>query len=235
MSNHLRQRTQRGQFQRTPQVYGQSVLGAPLLYFAAETKSENKGLILAGTHGDETASIATLSCALRSLNIGYLAHDVILSMNPDGNQLGTRSNARGVDLNRNFATSNWQPGGTVYRWNSLQKERDVDIGTGEHGNSEPETQALCELIKTLQPAWICSFHEPLACIDDPKHSELGKWLSQAFNYPLVEDVGYATPGSFGTWCDENGFSCVTVEFDAISADKASEDHLDAMIALLRKA
>ncbi|GAL30992.1 gamma-D-glutamyl-meso-diaminopimelate amidase [Vibrio variabilis] len=42
---------------------------------------EERGLILAGTHGDETASTVALSCALRSLPSEYLKHDVILSMN----------------------------------------------------------------------------------------------------------------------------------------------------------
>ncbi len=36
-------------------------------YFPAQVESESQSLIIAGTHGDETASIAGLSCALRSL------------------------------------------------------------------------------------------------------------------------------------------------------------------------
>ncbi|MGB2078651.1 MAG: murein tripeptide amidase MpaA [Vibrio sp.] len=232
MPNPQRARENRGQFQSKPQVYGYSVLGAPLLYFPAANKNQHTGLVIAGTHGDEAASIVTLSCALRSIEASSLKHDVILCMNPDGSQLGTRANANGVDLNRNFATQNWQSGGTVYRWNSQAKERDVNIGTGDAPNSEPETQALCDLILKRQPAWICSFHEPLACIDDPKQSQLGQWLSQAFQYPLVKDVGYQTPGSFGTWCEEHNYLCVTAEFAPISADKATEQHLNAMIALL---
>lgn len=232
MPTQLRPQKLRGQFHHKPSIYGYSVLGAPLLYFPAQNQTASTGLIIAGTHGDEAASIATLSCAVRSIENGSLHHHVILCVNPDGCQLGTRGNANSVDLNRNFATDNWKSGGTVYRWHSDAPKRDVAIKTGEYGNSEPETKALCDLIFKLQPQWICSFHEPLACIDDPNTSKLGQWLSELFIYPLVTDVGYQTPGSFGTWCHEHHFQCVTVEFAPISADFAYQHHLDAMIELL---
>lgn len=232
MAINLRARQQRGQFEHKPINYGHSVLGAPLYYFPAQIEDKNTGLIIAGTHGDETASIVSLSCALRSIEQGQLRHHVILSMNPDGNQLGTRSNANGVDLNRNFASQNWQQGGTVYRWSTDEPERDVQIGTGEFGNSEPETQALCQLIEQLHPAWITSFHEPLACIDDPSHSPLAKWLANKMNLPMVEDVGYGTPGSFGSWCEEHDLLCVTVELPPVSADYACEHYLDVLMELL---
>ena len=130
-------RTERAAFSIKPLSYGKSVLGAPLLYFPAQIESESRGLILAGTHGDETASIAGLSCALRSLPAANLRHDVILSMNPDGNQLGTRANANQVDLNRAFPTQNWTENGTVYRWSSHTPVRDVKVKTGQANQLEP--------------------------------------------------------------------------------------------------
>ncbi|MFV0573905.1 MAG: murein tripeptide amidase MpaA [Vibrio sp.] len=232
MSVVLRTRQQRAHFSLQPQIYGKSVLGAPLLYFPAQVQTEKSGLIIAGTHGDETASIVSLSCALRSIENGQLRHHVILSMNPDGNQLGTRANANEVDLNRNFASENWQSGGTVYRWSTHEPERDVEVGTGDAPNSEPETAALCQLIEQLQPAWVTSFHEPLACIDDPSFSPLAKWLSDKFQLPMVEDVGYDTPGSFGSWCAERDLLCVTVEFPPVSGDYACEHYLKGLIELL---
>jgi len=228
-----RPRHQRGHLPAGCKQYGNSVLGAPLLYFPATAISSNAGLIIAGTHGDENAAMVALSCALRTLKPGTPHHHVVLAVNPDGCQLGLRANANGVDLNRNFASTNWQAGETVYRWNSQAAERDVILSTGQTPASEPETQALCQLIDTLQPAWVVSFHDPLGCIDDPQHSELGQWLSDRFQLPLVSDVGYATPGSFGSWCAERNLPCITAEFPPISADEASERYLDAMIDLLR--
>jgi len=227
----LRPRTQRGHFCHPRLQYGQSELGAPLFYFPAQSGAGH-GMVMAGTHGDEVAAVVALSCALRSLPPERLRHHVILAVNPDGCQLGLRANARGVDLNRNFATNNWDAGGSVYRWNSAAEARDVRLGTGSAAGSEAETHALCQLIDRLQPAWVVSIHEPLACVEDPDNCALGQWLSRGLQLPLVTDVGYLTPGSFGTWCAERKLPCITVEFPPVSADAACEDYLQALTELL---
>ncbi len=230
--SRLHSRPQRGKLATAWQQYGASVLGAPLLWFPAPAADGDSGLILAGTHGDETAAVVTLSCALRTLQQQHRRHHVVLAMNPDGCQLGLRANARGVDLNRNFPAANWQAGETVYRWNTQADERDVVLSTGDTPASEPETQALCDLIHQLRPKWVVSFHEPLACIDDPQRSALGHWLAQQMALPLVTSVGYATPGSFGSWCADLALPCITAELPAIAADAATEQYLQAMIDLL---
>ncbi|WON78673.1 murein tripeptide amidase MpaA [Serratia sp. UGAL515B_01] len=225
-------RSERGQLAMTAESYGKSHLGAPLLYFPAATRSAETGLVIAGTHGDENATLVTLSCALRSIAHEQLLHDVILAINPDGCQLGLRSNANGVDLNRNFPSANWRAGDTIYRWNCASETRDVKLSTGGRPGSEPETQALCHLIHRVKPNWVVSFHEPLACIEDPDNSRLGVWLAHRFALPLVTSVGYETPGSFGSWCADLSLPCITAEFPPISADAASEKYLNAMVRLL---
>lgn len=230
----LRPRTKRASFPIKPIQYGLSVLGAPLLYFQSPKPKKLSGLIIAGTHGDDNASMVALSCALRSMDISQLQHHVLLAMNPDGCQLGTRTNAKNVDLNRNFATRNWQIKNTVYRWNNKIDVRDVQVKTGSCPASEPETQALCALIKKLKPCFIVSFHEPIACIDDPIQSDLGYWLAAQLSLPLVSNIGYASPGSFSTWCAEHGYPCITAELPAISADLATEQYLIPLIKLLSK-
>ncbi|WJV68791.1 murein tripeptide amidase MpaA [Pectobacteriaceae bacterium CE70] len=227
-----RDRQSRGFFSTSSEPYGHSRLGAPLLYFPAEIQHSGSGLIIAGTHGDETASTIALSCAMRSLAPGHRHHHVILAVNPDGCQLGIRSNANGVDINRNFPASNWQPGETVYRWNDATKARDVTLSTGDAPGSEPETQALCQLIDRLSPPWVVSFHEPLACIDDPQCSVLGTWMAYHFSLPQVDNVGYGTPGSFGSWCADRALLCITAELPVIAADTANERYLDPMVNLL---
>lgn len=137
-----RPRPQRGDFPPGTRQYGSSELGAPLLWFPAPQADSRSGLIIAGTHGDENSSIVTLSCALRTLKPELRRHHVVLTVNPDGCQLGLRANARGVDLNRNFPAANWKQGETVYRWNSAAAERDVVLLTGEQPGSERETGLL---------------------------------------------------------------------------------------------
>lgn len=228
----LRPLPDRAFFPINPLLYGRSVYGAPLFYFPAQQETKNSGLILAGTHGDETASVTTLSCALRSIDSTQLKHHIILSVNPDGNQLGVRSNANYVDLNRNFPSTNFSKEQTVYRWNSQSDKREVRIHSSSSSSPEPEVTALCQLIEKLKPAFTVSFHEPLSCIDDPILSPLGHCLSHLFDLPLITDIGYDTPGSFGSWCREQKLPCVTVELPAISPDKASENYLNAAVELL---
>ncbi len=95
-----RPRAERGAFPPGTEHYGRSLLGAPLIWFPAPAANRESGLILAGTHGDETSSVVTLSCALRTLNPTLRRHHVVLAVNPDGCQLGLRANANGIDLNR---------------------------------------------------------------------------------------------------------------------------------------
>lgn len=147
-----RPRTERGAFPPGTEHYGRSFLGAPLIWFPAPEPDRTSGLIIAGTHGDENSSIVTLSCALRTLAPDLRRHHVILTVNPDGCQLGLRANARGVDLNRNFPAANWRAGETVYRWNSSAQERDVVLLTGEKPGSEPETRRCVSLfIRSTRP------------------------------------------------------------------------------------
>jgi protein MpaA len=146
-----RPRAERGAFPPGAEQYGRSFLGASLIWFPAPDADRDSGLVIAGTHGDENSSVVTLSCALRTLTPALRRHHVILAVNPDGCQLGLRANARGIDLNRNFPAANWRAGETVYRWNSSAEERDVVLLTGDNPGSEPETQALCQLIHKIHP------------------------------------------------------------------------------------
>ncbi|MFA0439178.1 murein peptide amidase A [Vibrio sp. 10N.286.49.C2] len=226
-------RQERAQFLIQPDIFGRSVFNAPLLFFPAQVDSNDRGLILAGTHGDEAGAIALLSAALRSLQPNQLRHDIVLSINPDGNQLGTRANAHQVDLNRAFPSANWTPNGTTYRWSTNNKDRDVDVATGNATTLEPEIDALIKLIRTRKPSFIVSIHEPLACVDDPEESTLGYWIASHFALPLVTDIGYDTPGSFGSWCKEQAIPCVTLELPNTSADQLTIDYLEPTMALMR--
>ena len=63
-------------------------------------------------------------------------------------------------------------------------------------NPEPETRRCAGLYTRIQPAWVViPIHWPVVKIPDT--AELGEWLAQAFELPLVTSVGYETPGSFG--------------------------------------
>ena len=63
-----------------------------------------------------------------------------------------------------------------------------------------------------------ALHAPLACIDDAESGPLAQWLAKKTGLPLVSDVGYPTPGSFGTWGGEQGIRVVTYEFPLTDND-----------------
>lgn len=105
-------------------------------------------LVVGCIHGNEPAGIAIVQ---RLIAAGAPAGTEIVavpSINPDGCVRGTRQNAHGVDLNRNFP-SNWspigQPGSYQY--------------AGPRPLSEPESRYSVALIEQLQPQITIWFHQ----------------------------------------------------------------------------
>ena len=195
--------------------YGRSVLGAPLLYYPC--KSECKLLVMAGIHGEEPETTFLLSRVLRAFDESFESIAFILCANPDGVALGTRGNANGVDLNRNFRTQNFSTEMVGSR-SILEAPRDTLLSPGAFAGSEPETQALVSLVENLKPVSVLAMHAPMACVDAPQKTSLVEGLMNVFNLPWLPDIGYKTPGSFGTWCGERNLECVTLELPRMSLE-----------------
>jgi len=183
-------------------------------------------LILGGIHGNEPAS-ATLARELsrrltRQPGLRSGRRVVIApAVNPDGLAANTRYNARGVDLNRNFETSNWN-------------------GARPHGPrplSEPESRYITGLVRRYRPARIVSIHQPLTCVDyDGPGRELAEAMSRACDLP-VRKLG-CRAGSLGSYTGEDlGIPTITLELPArathVSADTLWEEYGRAMLAAVR--
>lgn len=227
----LRPRQEWGTLSREPDVYGRTHLGAPLEVW--RPAGPCRLLVFAGIHGEEAETTFALSRALRQLAEPSPHAAVVLAANPDGLMRGTRGNARGVELNRNFPTSDWQPDPVPHR-STLEDPRDVLLSPGTAPGSEPETRALIALIGELAPAAVVSLHAPLACIDDANASPLGEWIADRTSLPFVQDVGYPTPGSFGTWGKEHGVPVVTYEFEMTNTDHIVRTHVPVLVELLTR-
>ena len=227
----LRPRQEQGTIPWESDTYGHSHLGSTLEVW--RSAGPCRLLVFAGIHGEEGETTTALSKALRHLTEPSPHCAVVLAANPDGLIRGTRGNARGVDLNRNFPTSDWQKDPVLHRY-TLDAARDVALSPGDSPGSEPETQALILLIRELGPEAVVALHAPLACVDDPNNSDLGRWIAERSGLPLVPDVGYPTPGAFGTWGAEQRLPVVTYEFGLITPDDAAREHVPVLVELLTR-
>lgn len=227
----LRPRQEQGTILWEPDTYGRSHLGVPLEVW--RPVSDCRLLIFAAIHGEEPETTFALSRALRQLSEPSPHCAVILAANPDGLIRGTRGNARGVELNRNFPARDWQPNPVPHR-STREHPQDVLLSPGQRPGSEPETRALIRVIDELKPATVIALHAPLACIDDPRNSAFGRWLAERTGLPQVEDVGYPTPGSFGSWGTDQGLAVITYEFPFANNDELMRQHVPVLVDLLTR-
>ncbi len=226
----LVERRERGQIRHPSSVYGASLEGVPLTVYLPDTTGAGI-VVLASIHGDEAETTVVVSEALRCIPRGHLQAAVVLCGNPDGMLRGTRGNGRGVDLNRNFPTSNWSPEPVHYKSRS-NDARDIALSPGAEPASEPETRALLSLLGRLNPLAVVSLHSALACVDDGGASHLGRQLADRCALPFLTEIGYPTPGSMGTWAGEQRLTLVTLELEDASLYALKDRHVPILIDLM---
>ena len=163
--------------------------------------TNKKILIIGGFHGDEPQGVKILTEYLNLQTATSNAIFVVPCLNPEGYSKQTRTNSNNVDLNRNFPTSNWK-----------ETTKNEFYG-GSAPNSEPETIFLTEIIENINPDFILTLHAPFRIVNfDGPALEISEKLAKIIGYKTQSDIGYPTPGSFGTYCGvERNIPTITLE------------------------
>ena len=169
------------------QSIGLSVEGRPIRYRTVGS-GFRRVLWIGGIHGNEvsgtlaTSELGSEVSASRSLHQRVTLH-IVEDMNPDGRAANRRTNARGVDLNRDFPASNRPDGG---------------------GLGQPESRAIHDLIRRIRPDLIIVAHgwsgRYFINFDGPALAYAQRF-SELSGFPVVpsSDIN-PTPGSMGSWC-----------------------------------
>ena len=191
-----------------------SVQGQPILwrdYRSVKSKTPAKRVLLVGgIHGDELSSVAVTFEWMRRLadqERQPFYWRVVPCLNPDGvlASVSKRVNGRGVDLNRNFPTPDWNAKATLY-WRNKTKS-DPRRFPGPKAGSEPETRWLIEQIKSFKPDAIVSIHAPYGVLDFDGPRTPPKRLG----FLNLNELG-TYPGSLGNYAGEFlGIPIITLE------------------------
>lgn len=183
-------------------------------------------LLLGGTHGDEYSSISIVFHWMRildTLHSGLFHWLVMPLLNPDGllREQSTRTNSRGVDINRNMPSSEWHTQGMnrwIQRANSLPR-----YYPGSEPASEPETRTLVKIIEHFKPDAIISVHAPLDLVDYDGPGQPPKRLGSL----SLRRLGNF-PGTLGHYIGHQaGIPVVTIEL-ASSGRMPSEYEISAI-------
>lgn len=190
-------------------VLGKSVAGRRIRAWHLGNRQEEFGedipsvVLISTMHGNERATQQILA----SLRDGAKVHEVdvwvVPVYNPDGLAQGTRKNARGVDLNRNYP----------YKWADL----DGNYESGPKPASEPETRAMMRFLTKIKPDYVLSFHQPLNGVDiNVERPRFARRVADLLDLPTRNlDCGGVCHGTMTGWFNHHfkGFA-LTVEYDA---------------------
>jgi protein MpaA len=162
------------------EIIGHSVQGRPITVTrVGEADATRKVLVVGCIHGNEPAGRGIVADLLRASPAAGTQLLLVGDMNPDGFARDERTNARGVDLNRN-SPEHW-------------------AGAGARPWSEPEARAIRDLILREQPTLSLYYHQPFRLVDVPEggHPQAARRYAELTGLPLRRLS--RRPGSISRW------------------------------------
>jgi predicted deacylase len=212
-------------------LLGRSVHGRPLLAYRIGT-GQKKVAFVSAIHGNEVGTIKLsyhLTDWLKKFetNFSDFTFYIIPCLNPDGytqalqhpdyfndGRIG-RFNGNNVDLNRNFPVPSWEPK-SDWTFGKNYSERS-EVFCGNEAGSEPETQALTQLLITEKIPVLYMFHNKARDVM-PNKNPLANTLAQIYAresrfkfFPEKEWHTLKQTGTAKEWCDANNIAFLEIE------------------------
>jgi murein peptide amidase A len=203
---------------------GHSVQGRTLRAVNAGARSRPTVVLVVGCiHGNECAGVAIVR-ALRRRSPSEFELWLVRDLNPDGSRAGTRQNARGVDLNRNFPAG-WRRSGRP--WDTYH--------SGPRPWSEPETRAARSFILKRRPDITIWYHQHMALVvRTTRHVRVQRRYARLVGLPLTRLD--RLPGTATRWQNRRfpGHSAFVVELPAGALTRrAAQRHARAVLRVAR--
>ncbi len=188
-------------------------------------------LLCSGMHGNEVGTVKLAHGIINWLSIEKEPFDItsyiIPCLNPDGfaqarrkpgyfsgGKIG-RFNANGVDLNRNFNTSNFSSSSHWNHGKNYASTRKVFAGTKPF--SEPETKGVADFVKSRDIKVWFMFHNAGSDVTPNKNKvaeKIAKKFSERSGFTLFSEKDWQKLGQTGTpkqWCEVNKIAFIEVE------------------------
>lgn len=194
----------------TREVIGTSVEGQPIRAIHRARQGATRTLLVIGSmHGNERAGMRVIRRLRDRANLpADLDLWLVPTINPDGTAADRRTNARGVDLNRNFP----------YRWRSSPRGL---TWSGPGSLSEPESRALRQFALRVQPRLTVVFHQPLFGVGaNDGGRPIVRALARGMKLPVTDlRCGSVCHGTFTDWANNRiAGLALTVEFGRRAPD-----------------
>ena len=169
---------------------GYSVEGRPIFAERLGTPGGRRVLVIGVIHGDVDDGVAIVDELRRRTVPDGIELWLVESRNPDGQAAQIRHNANQVDLNRNFP----------YKWGPIGEPGNPQYA-GPSPASEPETQAITNLIEQLRPDIAIWYHQDLFVVNPAsgREGQVRARYAELVGLPMGQITGGTYTGIAATW------------------------------------